>query len=84
MEGGIYLEAKVLGYLIRKPFFATESPLTAPDNLVYSEIGVENIYSTLGNQKTLINLIRYETQAKFFSTQLLIFPEYVLVQHQFL
>ena len=37
MEGGIYIEAKGLGVLIRKPLLATESPLTAADNLVYSE-----------------------------------------------
>ncbi len=37
MEGGIYLEAKGMGVLIRKPFLATESPFTAADNLVYSE-----------------------------------------------
>tara|TARA_B100000700_G_C14266085_1_gene499324 strand:+ start:170 stop:343 length:174 start_codon:yes stop_codon:yes gene_type:complete len=37
MEGGIYLEAKGLGILIRKPFLPTESPLTAADNLIYSE-----------------------------------------------
>ena len=37
MEGGIYLEAKGLGVLIRKPFLATENLLTAADNLVYSE-----------------------------------------------
>ena len=37
MEGGIYLEAKGLGVLIRKPFLATESPFTEADNLVYSE-----------------------------------------------
>ena len=37
MEGGIYIEAKGLGTLLRKPFLATESPLTAADNLVYIE-----------------------------------------------
>ena len=37
MEGGIYLEAKGLGVLIRKPFLVTESPLTAADNLVLNE-----------------------------------------------
>ena len=37
MEGGIYIEAKGLGVLIRKPFLATESPFTAAGNLVYSE-----------------------------------------------
>ncbi len=37
MEGGIYLEAKGMGVLIRKPFLATQSPSTAADNLVYSE-----------------------------------------------
>ena len=37
MEGGIYLETKGLGFLIRKPFMVTESPLTAADNLVYRE-----------------------------------------------
>ena len=37
MEGGIYLEAKGLGILIRKPFLPTENPFTAADNLVYSE-----------------------------------------------
>ena len=37
MEGGIYIEAKGLGVLIRKPLLASESPFTAADNLVYSE-----------------------------------------------
>ena len=37
MEGGIYLEAKGLGILLRRPFLANENPLTAADNLVYSE-----------------------------------------------
>ena len=37
MEGGIYLEAKGLGALIRKPLLATESPYTAADNLVHDE-----------------------------------------------
>ena len=37
MEGGIYLEAKGMGILIRKPFTPTENPLTAADNLVQSE-----------------------------------------------
>ena len=37
MEGGIYLEAKGLGILIRKPFLPTENPLNAADNLVSFE-----------------------------------------------
>ena len=37
MEGGIYIEAKGLGVLIRKPLLANESPLTAADDLVHSE-----------------------------------------------
>ena len=37
MEGGIYIEAKGLGVLIRKPLLATESPFTEADNLVHSE-----------------------------------------------
>ena len=37
MEGGIYLEAKGLGILIRKPLLPTENLFTAADNLVYSE-----------------------------------------------
>ena len=37
MEGGIYIEAKGLGVLIRKPLLATESPFTAADNLVQGE-----------------------------------------------
>ena len=37
MEGGIYIEAKGLGVLIRKPLLATESRFTAADNLVHSE-----------------------------------------------
>tara|TARA_Y100001968_G_scaffold318692_1_gene349243 strand:- start:262 stop:423 length:162 start_codon:yes stop_codon:yes gene_type:complete len=37
MEGGIYLEAKGLGAIIRKPFLATENPISAADNLVSSE-----------------------------------------------
>ena len=37
MEGGIYMEAKGFGVLIRRPFLATESPFTVADNLVFSE-----------------------------------------------
>ena len=37
MEGGIYLEAKGLGVLLRKPFLANETPSSAADNLVYCE-----------------------------------------------
>ncbi len=37
MEGGLYLEAKGLGVLLRKPFLPTENPLLAADNLVYKE-----------------------------------------------
>ena len=37
MEGGIYIEAKGLGVLIRKPLLSTKSPFTAADNLVYIE-----------------------------------------------
>ncbi len=37
MEGGIYIEAKGLGVKVRRPLLATESPLTAADNLVYGE-----------------------------------------------
>ena len=37
MEGGIYIEAKGLGVLIRKPLLATESRFTAADNLVCNE-----------------------------------------------
>jgi len=37
MEGGIYIEAKGLGVLIRRPLLATESIFSAADNLVYRE-----------------------------------------------
>ena len=37
MEGGIYIEAKGKGFLIRKSLLATESPFNAADNLVYIE-----------------------------------------------
>jgi hypothetical protein len=37
MEGGIYIEAKGLGAVIRKPLLATESPFTAADDMVYDE-----------------------------------------------
>ena len=37
MEGGIQIEAKGLGVIIRKPLLVTESPFTAADNLVYIE-----------------------------------------------
>ena len=46
MEGGIFIEAKGMGALIRKPLLATESLFTAADNLVYSEDK---------NRKSLIN-----------------------------
>ena len=35
MEGGIYIESKGLGILIRKPYFPPENLLNASDNLVY-------------------------------------------------
>jgi len=47
MEGGIYIEAKGLGLLIRNPLLATEITFTAADNLVHSEDKIENCYSTL-------------------------------------
>ena len=37
MEGGVYLEAKGLGIIIRKHFVPTENPITSADNLVYGE-----------------------------------------------
>ena len=37
MEGGIYLEAKGLGILRRKPFFPNENLRQAADDLVFSE-----------------------------------------------
>ncbi len=37
MQGGIYIEAKGLGVLIRKPLLATESPFTAAVSLVHSK-----------------------------------------------
>tara|TARA_Y100001968_G_C19299350_1_gene688261 strand:+ start:772 stop:936 length:165 start_codon:yes stop_codon:yes gene_type:complete len=37
MEGGIYIEAKGMGVMLRKPFLATEKLLIAADKLVYSE-----------------------------------------------
>ena len=37
MEGGIYIEAKGLGALIRKPLLATESPFAAADKLIHGE-----------------------------------------------
>ena len=37
MEGGIYIEAKGLGILLRRPYQPTESPFMAADNLVLSE-----------------------------------------------
>ncbi len=84
-EGCICIEAKGLVVLIRKPLFATKSPLTAADNLVYSEDKNRNSFTQLLDVKTgLIVLISVENRVKFSSTQLLIFPEHVLVQHQFL
>ena len=35
MEGGIHIEGKGLGILIRKPYFPAENLLNADDNLVY-------------------------------------------------
>ena len=37
MAGGIFLEAKGLGIIIRKPFFPTEDLLMAADKLIYGE-----------------------------------------------
>ena len=37
MQGGIFLEAKGLGIIIRKPFSPTENLLTSADDLVYGE-----------------------------------------------
>ena len=52
-EGGIFIEAKGLGVLIRKPFLATENPLTAADNLVYSEdIKRKSFFNSWKSNKT--------------------------------
>ena len=56
MEGGIYIEAKGLGILIRKPLLATESRFTAADNLVYSEDK---------NRKSLFNSWKKKTIDQF-------------------
>ena len=37
MVGGIYIKAKGLGILIRKPYFPKENLLKAADNLIYVE-----------------------------------------------
>ena len=37
MEGEIYIEAKELWILIKKPVLATESPFNSVNNLVQSE-----------------------------------------------
>ena len=37
MEGGIYIEAKGLGVLLRKPLLANERPFIAANNLAYNE-----------------------------------------------
>ncbi len=37
MEGGIYLEAKGLGIIIRRTFLPTENPLIAADSIVFYE-----------------------------------------------
>ena len=56
MEGGIYIEAKGLGTLIRKPFLATDNPLTQADNLVYIEDK---------NRKSLFNSWKSKTSKPF-------------------
>ena len=56
MEGGIYIEAKGLGALIRKPLLATESPFTAADNLVHIEDK---------NRKSLFNSWKLKTINRF-------------------
>ncbi len=55
MEGGIYLEAKGLGVLLRKPFQPYENPLTAADNLVYSEDKNRKSFFNSWKSKKLIN-----------------------------
>tara|TARA_Y100001968_G_scaffold39619_1_gene30188 strand:+ start:674 stop:847 length:174 start_codon:yes stop_codon:yes gene_type:complete len=56
MEGGIYLEAKGLGVLIRKPFLATESPFSAADCLVYNEDKIRKSLFKSWKSKKISNL----------------------------
>ncbi len=56
MEGGIYIEAKGLGVLLRRPFLVNENPLTAADNLVYEEDR---------NRKSLFNSWKSKKHSKF-------------------
>ena len=51
MEGGIYIEAKGLGILIRKTYFTTENLLNAADNYSILKIRIENPYSSIGSLK---------------------------------
>ena len=37
MEGGIHIEAKGLGVLLRAPFMPNDNPLIAADNLIFRE-----------------------------------------------
>ncbi len=53
MEGGIYIEAKGLGVLIRKPLLANESPFAAADNLVYNEDKNRNSLFNSWKSKTI-------------------------------
>tara|TARA_B100000700_G_C15017031_1_gene843790 strand:+ start:496 stop:663 length:168 start_codon:yes stop_codon:yes gene_type:complete len=55
MEGGIYLEAKGLGILIRRPFLPTENPLIAADKLVNSEDkNRKSLFNSWVSQKQLL------------------------------
>ena len=56
MEGGIYLEAKGLGVLLRKPFLATENQFSAADDLVHNEDK---------NRKSLFNSWKSKKNCKF-------------------
>ena len=56
MEGGIFIEAKGYGALIRKPLLARESPFIAADNLVHAEDK---------NRKSLFNSWKSKKMPKF-------------------
>ena len=53
MDGGIFIEAKGLGILLRKPFRPNDSHLIAADNLVYGEDkNRKSLYNSWKSAKT--------------------------------
>ena len=54
MEGGIHIEAKGLGVLVRAPFMPNDNPLIATDNLILREKKIrKSLYNSWKSKKSI-------------------------------